>query len=265
MAKKKRSDRSGEAEGNDETSRWKYLAFTALFTFPALMYFFEAISNISKSFRLPTYVYVVLTAVIVVVIWMYFRTGLRGFHKYIALILLPILLFPSLQVYMCSPVVLANKDIGTRFKLSTTAEEILQDCGEHCLKQFSKSFYSLSLITPRVTLQVMAGEVVDLNVTTNSLAASGDTLKTSRLYLIFSLRSVRGKVHSLSILTKVPFRSTKVLEALQRKQSMELTGKVVNIGADLKEMKANLERNKLFVRPVVFEPYRIVVNNDDEL
>ena len=269
MARKK-LPRSEHSEGGktEETSRWKYLAFAALFTFPAFIYVFEALISIFKSFRsdsnISVYIYIVSTATAVVILWLYFRTTLQGYYKYFALILLPILLFPSLQVYTCSPVVLVNKDIGTIFKLATTAPEILQYCGGQCLKKFSTSLYSLSFVTPRVTLKVMPSEVVDLNVTTNSIVG-GETIKTSKLYLIFSLRSVRGKVHSLSMITKVPFRSAKITEVLEKKQSMELTGRIVNIGADFKEMKASLERNKLFVRPVVFEPYRVKVNDDDQL
>ena len=56
-----------------------------------------------------------------------------------------------------------------------------------------------------------------------------------------------------------------MLEALDKKQSMELTGRIVNIGKDMMEMKAGFERQKLFVRPVVFEPYRFKFNDDDKL
>ena len=248
---------------SNEPSRLKYLAFVALFAFPGIMYVMDILSGMSRSFQL-SYVYAIVTALATIGVWFYFRTSLQGSSKYIVVMLLPFLLFPSFKVYLCSPVVLVNKDFGTRYKLGTTAEEILHDCGESCLKQFSKSLYSFSLITPRITLKVMPNEVVDLNATTNS-AFGGDQAKMSKLFLIFSLRSVKGKVHSLSMLTKVPFRSTKILEALEKKQSMELTGRIVNIGKDLKEMKAGLERQKLFVRPVVFQPYHYEINNDDEL
>lgn len=269
MAKKKgsRSDH-GEEGKNVETSRLKYLAFALLFIFPAFSYILDAAATISKYLRLASsssiYVFIALTAGVAVVVWFYFRTSLKKFYKYFLLILLPFLLFPSLQVYTCSPVVLDNKDFGTRFKLGTTAEEILRDCGGYCLRHFSKSLYSLSFVTPRITLQVMHGAVVDLNITTNSIMGS-ELLKTSRIFLIFSLRSVKGKVHSLSVITKVPFRSTKIIKALGEKKSIELTGRIINIGADLKEMKSNLERNKLFIRPVVFEPYHFEVKDDDEL
>ena len=253
-----------EQEGNDEPSRWKYLAFAVLFTLPGVMYLLESLSSVSKNFQIMSFVYVLGTAVLAVAIWFYFRASLKGSFKFIAIILLPFLLFPSFKVYICSPVVLVNKDIGTRYKLGSTAEDILRDCGESCLKHFSKSLYSFSLVTPRITLKVLSNEIVDLNATTNS-AFGGDQAKMSRLFLIFSLRSVKGKVHSLSMITKVPFRSTKILEALEKKQSMELTGRIVNIGKDMLEMKAGFERQKLFVRPVVFQPYQFKLNNDDEL
>ena len=264
MKRKKNNQSEQETNNNDsEPSRWKYLAFVVLFSFPGIMYALESLSSISKNFQM-SYVYVMSTAVLTVAVWFYFRASFKGSYKYIAIILLPFLLFPSFKVHLCSPVVLVNKDIGTRYKLATTAEDILQDLGETCLKQFGKSFYSLSLVTPRVTLKVRPQEIVDFNATTNS--AYGDNqAKTSRLFLIFSLRSVRGKTHSLSMITKVPFRSTKILEGLQKKQSMEITGRIVNIGKDMLEMKAGLERQKLFVRPVVFQPYHFELNNDDEL
>ncbi len=265
--RKKRSNKSEQdSEINNEPSQLKYLAFVALFTFPAIMYSLETLSGLSKNFQI-SYVYMLVTAVLAVGILFYFRaslSSLEGSLKYLFIILLPFLLFPSFKVYLCSPVVLVNKDFGTGYKLNTMAEEILQDCGESCLKQFSKSLYGLSLVTPRITLKVMPNEIVDLNATTNS-AFGGDQAKMSRLFLIFSLRSVRGKVHSLSMITKVPFRSTKILEALENKQSMELTGRIVNIGRDMLEMKSGLEKQKLFVRPLVFEPYRYEINNDDEL
>lgn len=264
MKRKKGSKSEQESNNNNnDTSRWKYMAFVALFAFPGIMYVLDSAPSISKNFQM-SYVYLIVTAVLAVAICWYFSASLKGSYKYIVIILLPFLLFPSFKVYLCSPVVLVNKDIGTRYKLGSTAEEILQDCGESCLKQFSKSLYSLSLVSPRITLKVMPNEIVDLNATTNS-AFGGDQAKMSKLFLIFSLRSVKGKVHSLSMLTKVPFRSTKILEALEKKQSMELTGRIVNIGRDMLEMKAGFERQKLFVRPVVFQPYYFEINNDDEL
>ena len=263
---RRRKPTKSEQESNnssDEPSRWKYLAFVALFTFPGVIYVVDFLGGLSKSFQV-SFVYVIITAALIIGVWFYFRASLQGSLKYIIVMLLPFLLFPSFKVYLCSPVVLINKDFGTRYKLGTTAEEILQDCGETCLKHISKSLYSFSMVTPRITLKVIPNEVVDLNATTNS-AFGGDQAKMARLFLIFSLRSVRGKVHSLSMITKVPFRSTKILEALEKKQSMELTGRIVNIGKDMLEMKAGLERQKLFVRPIVFQPYNYEINNDDKL
>lgn len=266
MAKKKGNKPEQESPNNnkDSSSKWKYLAFIALFTFPGIMYVLESLTKFSKNFGI-SYAYFIITGLLAVGILFYFGSYLKGSFKYIVLILLPFLLFPSFKVYfMCSPVELVNKDLGTKFKLGTTAEEILSYCGEMCLKQFGKPLYRLSLVTPRITLKVMPSEIVDLNATINS-AFGGDQAKMSKLYLIFSLRSVRGKVHSLSMITKVPFRSTKILEGLEKKQTMELTGRIVNIGKDMLEMKGGLERQKLFVRPVVFQPYQFELNNGDEL
>lgn len=263
--KRKKSNKPEQESDSGEPSRWKYLAFVALFTLPGVMYVLDNLSSVSKNFQIPyVYTYVGVTVLLLLATLFYFRAHLQGSWIYILIILLPFFLFPSFKVYLCSPVVLVNKDLGTRYKLGSTAQDIQQDCGESCLKHFSKSLYSLSLVTTRITLKVMPSEIVDLNATTNS-AFGGDQAKLSRLFLIFSLRSVRGKVHSLSMLTKVPFRSTKILEGLEKKQSMELTGRVVDIGKDLLEMKAGLERQKLFIRPVVFQPYHFKLNDDDEL
>ena len=68
------------------------------------------------------------------------------------------------------------------------AEEILQDCGELCLKQFSKSLYGFSLVTPRITLKVMPNEIVGLNATTNS-AFGGDQAKMSMMMMSYKLIS----------------------------------------------------------------------------
>lgn len=247
---------------SDEPSRWKYLAFTALFAFPGMMYAAEGLSIFTKNFKL-SYLFLLATVFLTAAICLYFRDYLRHSYKFIILILLPFLLFPTFKVYLCSPVLLVNKDFGTKFKLGATAEEILQDCGESCVKQISRSLYSLSFIAPRITLQIKPKEIVDLNATTNS-AYGGDKAKMSKLFLIFSLRSVKGKVHSLSMITKVPFRSTKLIEAIAQKRSMELTGRIVNIGKDMLEMKAGFERQRLFVRPVVFQPYQFELNNDDK-
>ena len=263
VKRKKGNKSEQEGKESDEPSRWKYLAFALLFALPGIMYLLESLSSISKNFQM-SLVYVVGTAVLAVAIWYYFRSSFQGSFKFILVILLPFLLFPSFNVYLCSPVVLVNKDIGTRFKLGSTAEDILRDCGESCLKRFGRSLYSFSLVTPRITLKVLPNEIVDLNATTNS-AFGGDQAKMARLFLIFSLRSVKGKVHSLSMITKVPFRSVKILEALEKKQSIELTGRVVNIGKDMMEMKAGFERQKLFVRPVVFQPYQFKLENEEEL
>ena len=265
MRRKKGTKSEQESmNNNDEASRWKYLAFVALFTFPGLLYIIDTLPSVSQHFQGTSFLYMIATFLLAVGIWFYFRTALKGFYKYIFILLLPLILFPSFKVYFCSPVVLVNKELGTHYKLRTTAEEILRDCGEHCFKQFSKSLYGLSLVTPRITLKVMPNEIVNLNATTNSVFG-GEQTKTSKLFLIFSRRSVRGKVHSLSMIMKIPFRSTKMLEALDKKQSMELTGRIVNIGKDMMEMKAGFERQKLFVRPVVFEPYRFKFNDDDKL
>ena len=260
---KKKNNKSDEESNSGEASKWKYLAFVVLFTFPGIMYLLESVSSLSKNFQM-SYVYVAITVLLLILTSFYFRSHLQGSWLYIVILLLPFALFPTFKVYLCSPVVLVNKDFGTQYKLGSTAEDILQDCGESCLKHFSKSLYSLSLISPRITLKAMPNEIVDLNATTTS-AYGDDQAKLSRLFLIFSLRSVKGKVHSLSMLTKVPFRSTKIIEALEKKRSMELTGRIVNIGKDLLEMKAGLERQRLFVRPVVFQPYHFKLNDDDEL
>ena len=212
--------------------------------------------------------YFAVVRIIFILVWICVGIGvvlriisLKFYIGVVFIVTICLVLFASFITYNCSLMLLNNKDMGTRFKLRTTAKEMLEEHGEYCLRHYSKYLYSMSLCGPTVILQFMQDELEDKNYRTRT--------KTSHIYLITSLRSVKGKIHSLSMFIRVPLKSAKIKKALdvERNKSMMLAGKILNLGMDLKEIKQNLEKdkqNKLLIRPVVFKVDNVEVKDDDE-
>ena len=256
-----KSKDGGSTEGDSQTS-YKNMAFLCLLVFPSLFWLVavgsDVISNLGSVFGSHSNAIVVSGSLIIPVIAGYFFKPLRGFVKVLIPVMFAALLFPTFQVYLCSPLEIKNENIGTKFSLKTTASEFLQQaCEDVCLKSSKiPSSYSLTFFTPRVSLRVKFNQIVDLNITTTAMVG-GEKLPVAKIALLKSWRSVKGKYFALHIIARIPVKIKKFEEGLTAKKGMILSGRVENIPTDLKKLRNELEKQKYFVRPFVLEVFRV--------
>ena len=257
----KTKDGGSTTEGDSQSSPYKNLAFLCLFLFPSLAWLLtvggDAISNLGSIFGTHSNAFVVAGSLIILVIAGYFFKPLRGFVKLIIPVMLGVLLLPTFQVYLCSPLEIKNENIGTQYSLKTTASEFLQQaCDSVCLKKSKiPSPYSLTFFTPRVSIKVKFTQIVDLNLTTTAMVG-GEKLPVAKIVLLKSWRSVKGKYFALHIITRVPVKIKKFEEGLTAKKGMILSGRIENIPADLKKLRNEMEKQRHFVRPFILDVFR---------
>ena len=258
----KRPSKSKDGGSSDDSqTSYKNLAFLCLMIFPSLFWLVavgsDVVSNLGSVFGNSLKAVSIAILFAIPAIGGYFIKPLRGFVKLFIPALLAVLLLPTIQVYLCSPLEIKNENIGTQFSLKTTAAEFLQRACENICLNNSKipSPYSLTLFTPRVSLKVKFGQIVDLNLTTSAMVG-GEKLAMAKIVLLKSWRSVKGKYFALNIIARVPVKIKKFQEGLTAKQGMILSGRVENIPADLKKLRGELEKQRHFVRPFVLEVFR---------
>lgn len=258
----KRSSKSKDGGSSDDSqTSYKNIAFLCLMIFPSLFWLVavgsDVVSNLGSVFRNSLKALSISGLLVIPVIAGYFIKPLRGFVKLLIPVLLAVLVLPTFQVYLCSPLEIKNENIGTQFSLKTTAAEFLQQaCEDLCLKNSKiPSPYSLTFFTPRVSLKVKFSQIVDLNLTTSAMVG-GEKLPMAKIVLLKSWRSVKGKYFALHIIARVPVKIKKFQEGLVAKQGMILSGRVENIPADLKNLRGELEKQRHFVRPFVLEVFR---------
>ena len=258
----KRPSKSKDGGSSDDSqTSYKNLAFLCLMIFPSLFWLVavgsDVVSNLGSVFGNSLKALSIAILFVIPAIAGYFIKPLRGFVKLLIPALLAVLLLPTIQVYLCSPLELKNENIGTQFSLKTTAAEFLQRaCEDICLNNSKiSSPYSLTLFTPRVSLKVKFSQIVDLNLTTSAMVG-GEKLAMAKIVLLKSWRSVKGKYFALNIIARVPVKIKKFQEGLTAKQGMILSGRVENIPADLKKLRSELEKQRHFVRPFVLEVFR---------
>ena len=251
--------------GRDDSSPgYKNIALLCLIVFPSLVWLIsvgtDVISEIGSVFGNYCKAIFVCALLLLPLVLAYFVKQFRGLFRILVPVLLAVLLFPTVHVYFCSPVEIRNEVIGTKFSLQTTASGFLQQsCEEQCLQNSKLAFgfsYSLTLFTPRVSLRTKFDQIVDLNITTSAMVG-GEKLDVAKLVLLKSWRSVKGKYFALHIITRVPVKIKKFQEGLKDKKGMAFSGRVDNIPGDLKSLRSQLERQKLFVRPFVLEVYHV--------
>lgn len=258
----KRPSKSKDGGSSDDSqTSYKNLAFLCLMIFPSLFWLLavgtDVVSNLGSVFGNSLKALSIAILFLIPVIAGYFIKPLRGFVKLLIPALLGVLLLPTIQVYLCSPLEIKNENIGTQFSLKTTAAEFLQrTCEDICLNNSKiPSPYSLTFFTPRVSLRVKFSQIVDLNLTTSAMVG-GEKLDVAKIVLLKSWRSVKGKYFALNIIARVPVKIKKFQEGLTSKQGMILSGRVDNIPADLKKLRGELEKQRHFVRPFVLEVFR---------
>lgn len=258
----KRSSKSKDGGSSDDSqTSYKNIAFLCLMIFPSLFWLVavgsDVVSNLGSVFRNSLKALSISGLLVIPVIAGYFIKPLRGFVKLLIPVLLAVLVLPTFQVYLCSPLEIKNENIGTQFSLKTTAAEFLQQaCEDLCLKNSKiPSPYSLTFFTPRVSLKVKFSQIVDLNLTTSAMVG-GEKLPMAKIVLLKSWRSVKGKYFALHIIARVPVKIKKFQEGLTAKQGIILSGRVENIPADLKNLRGELEKQRHFVRPFVLEVFR---------
>lgn len=258
----KRPSKSKDGGSSDDSqTSYKNLAFLCLMIFPSLFWLLavgtDVVSNLGSVFGNSLKALSIAILFLIPVIAGYFIKPLRGFVKLLIPALLAVLLLPTIQVYLCSPLEIKNENIGTQFSLKTTAAEFLQrTCEDICLNNSKiPSPYSLTFFTPRVSLRVKFSQIVDLNLTTSAMVG-GEKLDVAKIVLLKSWRSVKGKYFALNIIARVPVKIKKFQEGLTSKQGMIVSGRVDNIPADLKKLRGELEKQRHFVRPFVLEVFR---------
>ena len=258
----KRPSKSKDGGSSDDSqTSYKNLAFLCLIVFPSLFWFVavgsDVVSNLGSVFGHSLKGLSIAILFVIPAVAGYFIKPLRGFVKLLIPVLFAVLLLPTIQVYLCSPLEIKNENIGTQFSLKTTAAEFLQRaCGDICLnKSKIPSTYTLTLFTPRVSVRVKFSQIVDLNITTSAMVG-GEKLAMAKIVLLKSWRSVKGKYFALHIIARVPVKIKKFQEGLTAKQGMILSGRVENIPADLKNLRGELEKQRHFVRPFVLEVFR---------
>ena len=259
--KRPSKSKDGGSIDDDSKTSYKNLAFLCLMIFPSLFWLVavgsDVVSNLGSVFGNSLKALSITILFVIPVIAGYFIKPLRGFVKLLIPALFAVLLLPTIQVYLCSPLEIKNENIGTQFSLKTTAAEFLQQaCEDICLNNSKiPSPYSLTLFTPRVSLKVKFSQIVDLNLTTSAMVG-GEKLDMAKIVVLKSWRSVKGKYFALNIIARVPVKIKKFQEGLTAKQGMTLSGRVENIPADLKKLRGELEKQRHYVRPFVLEVFR---------
>lgn len=262
-----RNKDGGSGSDDDSQSSYKNLAFLCLLVFPSLFWLIavgsDVASNLGSVFGSYTKIFVVLGLFAIPAVGGYFYKPVRGLLKFAIPLLFAVLLFPTFQVYLCSPLEIRNENIGTKYSLKTTAPEFLQQaCEEICLKNSKiPSAYSLTFFTPRVSIKVKFNQIVDLNLTTTA-TVNGEKLPIAKLVLLKSWRSVKGKYFALNIIARVPVKVKKFEAGLEAKKGIILSGRVEAIPSGLKNLRSDLEKKRHFVRPFVLEVYRAALADE---
>lgn len=170
-----------------------------------------------------------------------------------------IFLYPTYQVYRCSPVPLKNDMLGTWFSLKTDAAKFneLSFATSECFQGYPlHSPYLLSLMNVKVSLTVDIGDLINLNVGNEEENVEIDETPMYNYFLVLSKRSVKKKFHKLHmIIEAAPKLASTLKESLKLtsgdkdKKMLRITGSVSDIDEVLFPMQKELEGYGYLIRP----------------
>lgn len=254
---------ASETSSSSSESNYKYYFFTFLFVFPSLAWIVsvagDVVNNIGGVFGGIANGAIISMPIIVPILIAIYVKKLRGHMlKGVLPVGIALLIFPSIQVHLCSPIYMRNEGLGTQHSLQATPDQFIRDsCIEHCLKTSKlPSAYQLSFFTPRVSIRVHHKQVLDLNLTT-SVRTGGKVVKVAKLLLLPSWRKVKGKYHALNLIARIPLKVKQLEQALKDKNDMILLGKIVKLPKDLNQLKSGLEKQRRFIRPIILEVFKV--------
>lgn len=177
-----------------------------------------------------------------------------------------VFLYPSYQVYHCSPVPLKNDMLGTWFSLKTESSKFLElsYVTSECFQSYQfHSPYMLSLMSVKISLTVDISDLINLNVGKDEPNIEDET-PVYNYFLLVSKRSVKKKFHKLNMITEAaPKLATVLKESLKlssidkEKKLLRITGMVEDIGELLSPMKKELEGYGYLIRPIKFKVYKV--------
>ena len=159
-------------------------------------------------------------------------------------------LYPTYQVFKCSPIQLKNVDLGTLCKLKTEeaeAVEISYTASECCQSYKYLAPFWMSLYSPKISL------VIDFKDLTKIFEGN------PTYYFATSQRSVKKKIYKLNLLVKVPQITTAIvlensfnLTSREKKHNVVIaTGSFQKWENDELHIKNDLEKH-YFVRSMTF-------------
>eukprot|EP00794_Sanderia_malayensis_P021347 gene21347-23423_t len=244
---------------------------------PSLIYVINLLYNVISRYSLAGKFYhvtaLLLSAVTVTCVCVYFYKSIQPYLKYMAVFSLLIFIVPTVQVYRCSPIHLHNKDLGKTFKLREGADNFMKIAylGSQCWKNQSfKTPYDLAMYTPSLKLTVKPYQIVNLMM--HHFNERGDDYEgppvdalPNLLYLLTSQRSVKRQMFNLNLLTMVPGRIEIIAGIMElgiddrENVTLDIYGKIGEMGLSFNDTKAQLEEMEYMLRPLVFHVYKVEV------
>jgi len=180
-----------------------------------------------------------------------------------------IFLYPSYQVYNCSPVPLKNDMLGTWFSLKTESSKFseLSYVTSECFRSYQlHSPYILSVMSVKISLTVDVNDLINLDVDEKNV--NEDALKErdaeSNYFLLVSKRSVKKKFHKLYMIVEADSKLTDTLRSAlklttveREKKLLQITGAVYDVEEALLPLKGELEGYGYLMRPVKFKAFDV--------
>lgn len=179
-----------------------------------------------------------------------------------------IFLYPSYQVYRCSPVPLKNEMLGTWFSLKTDAGKFneLSFASSECFQGYPlQSPYMFSVVNVKVALTVDIADLINLNVGKDDENIQDESATPMYSYfLVLSKRSVKKKFHKLHMIVEAApkladkFKASLKLSTSEKdKYMLQITGLVSDIEEVLEPMKQELDGYGYLIRPIKLRVHEI--------
>lgn len=198
--------------------------------------------------------------------------ALQSAVKFILCFAWLLFLYPTYQVYHCSPVPLKNDMLGTWFSLKTEASKFseLSYVTSECFRSYQfHSPYMLSAMSVKISLVVDIKDLINLDVAEEKDNNDEEKEKSNvesefSYFLLLSKRSVKKKFHKLymmmesdSKLTKTLRTALKLSNSEKEKKLLQITGAVFDVGEPLLPLKKELEGYGYLMRPIKFKAYEV--------